>query len=84
VIIANPFSLSSIPLHVLCVIKPVAGFIPSPNKSVRYGWWSLPPRIVIEFLRILGFPYSCVTYHTQRYKGKRQLVYTVVGRRGTK
>jgi hypothetical protein len=85
VIIANPFSLGSIPLHILSFIKPVAAFIPSSrNKSVRYGWWSLSPKTVIEFLRLLGFPNTNVIYHTQRYMGKRQFVYTVVGKRDKK
>jgi hypothetical protein len=83
VVIANPISLFGIPMALLSVVKPVAIFLPNARKGTpRDGWWSLPPRTTVEFLRILGFPDTKVTYHFQcSYFGKRSLVYTVVGRR---
>lgn len=44
-------------------------------------WWSLPPKLVVEFLGVLGFEKSVVTYHTQLLKGRRMPMYTVVGTR---
>lgn len=45
------------------------------------GWWILPPAIVQEYLRILGFGDSTVSYHDQIFRGEKRLVYTVVARR---
>ncbi len=44
-------------------------------------WWNLPPRLIVEFLGVLGFEKSVVTFHTQRLKGRRMPMYTVVGTR---
>lgn len=44
-------------------------------------WWNLPPRLVVEFLGVLGFEKTVVTYHTQLLQGRRMPMYTVVGTR---
>lgn len=44
-------------------------------------WWNLPPALVVEFLGVLGFEKTVVTYHMQRLKGRRMPMYTVVGTR---
>lgn len=44
-------------------------------------WWNLPPQTVVEFLGVLGFEKSVVSYHTQRLKGRRMPMYTVVATR---
>lgn len=44
-------------------------------------WWNLPPRTVVEFLGVLGFEKSVVTYHHQLFKGRRMPMYTVVATR---
>lgn len=44
-------------------------------------WWNLPPALVVEFLGVLGFEKTVVTYHSQRLKGRRMPMYTVVGTR---
>ena len=44
-------------------------------------WWNLPPALVVEFLGVLGFEKTVVTYHTQLLKGRRMPMYTVVGTR---
>jgi len=44
-------------------------------------WWNLPPALVVEFLGVLGFEKTVVTYHTQRLTGRRMPMYTVVGTR---
>ena len=44
-------------------------------------WWNLPPAIVVEFLGVLGFERTVVTYHSQRLLGRRMPMYTVVATR---
>ncbi len=44
-------------------------------------WWNLPPALVVEFLGVLGFEKTVVTYHSQLLKGRRMPMYTVVGTR---
>jgi len=44
-------------------------------------WWDLPPKLIIEFLGVLGFERTVVTTHTQYLLGRRMPMYTVVGTR---
>lgn len=44
-------------------------------------WWNLPPSVVVEFLGVLGFEKTVVTYHSQRLKGRKMPLYTVVATR---
>jgi SAM-dependent methyltransferase len=44
-------------------------------------WWAIPPKLVVEVLGVLGFESSVVTYHTQRLKGRRMPMYSVVATR---
>ncbi|MGY2052578.1 class I SAM-dependent methyltransferase [Methylobacterium sp. JK268] len=44
-------------------------------------WWILGPETVREYLRMLGFGESVVTFHRQRLNGRPHLCYTVVARR---
>jgi Methyltransferase domain len=83
VIVADPLPiLYGLPLGLLSAIKPIALFLPDARKGTPSGtWWVLPPRTIVEFLRVLGFPHTRVTYHVQRYHGKHRFMYTVVGRR---
>jgi hypothetical protein len=82
-IVADGFTtLRAIPMALLGFLKPTAVFLPNARKaSPRDTWWALPPRTIVEFLRILGFPHTHVTYHVQRYNRKRAFMYTVVGNR---
>jgi len=45
------------------------------------AWWNLGPNIVVRMLGVLGFPNTKVTYHSQKYKGAENQLYTVVARR---
>ena len=64
------------------VIPPLT-FHPNPDrKSPWETWWYLSPRLVSRFLRVLGFPSTQVSFHTQRYVDRDIWLYTVVGRRG--
>ncbi|GJD50660.1 hypothetical protein OPKNFCMD_3403 [Methylobacterium crusticola] len=56
--------------------------LPRAASRARFeAWWVFAPATIQEFLRILGFGESAVTYHHQLVLGRRQLCYTVVGRR---
>jgi hypothetical protein len=46
-------------------------------------WWSLPPKLIVAFLGVLGFEETTVTYHKQLSSLGRTNMYTVVGRRTT-
>lgn len=48
-----------------------------PNDT----WWRLSPHIVEQFLGVLGFERTEVTYHTQKYSGGEGKLFTVVGHR---
>jgi SAM-dependent methyltransferase len=50
-----------------------------PNTAVT--WWCLPPRVICQFLGVLGFESTAVTEHLQTFCGKRARMYTVVGTR---
>ena len=44
-------------------------------------WWDLPPQLIVQFLGVLGFERTVVTYHRQSLLGRRMPMYTVVGTR---
>jgi SAM-dependent methyltransferase len=57
-------------------------FLPDHRRSGNSDtWWSLPPRLIREYLAILGFENSTVTWHRQTYRGRKRLLYTVTSRR---
>lgn len=57
-------------------------FLPDAGTKKHFdAWWLLSPGLVQEFLHILGFPQTEVTYHRQKFGGKELKLYTVVGRR---
>ena len=60
---------------------PAAFFVPRFERADWFTWWRLPPRLTCEFLRVLGFEDTTVTWHRQRLSGKPRLLYTVIGRR---
>lgn len=45
------------------------------------GWWRLSPELIVDFVGVLGFEDTAVSYHTQLYKGRPRKMFTVVGRR---
>jgi hypothetical protein len=58
------------------------GFAPDWRKCVpRETWWRLSPGIVNEFLGILGFEKTEVTYHSQKHSLGMRRMFTVVGHR---
>src|SRR5262249_21129824 len=63
---------------------PVMSFCPNfrvahPDYSVT--WWILSPQIIVEFLGVLGFEKTRISYHTQKFQTRDVGLYTVVGNR---
>jgi SAM-dependent methyltransferase len=56
--------------------------LPRTDQRIRFdAWWTIAPTTMQEFLAILGFGESAVTYHRQSLLGQKRLCYTVVARR---
>lgn len=82
VVTANMSLRLSVPQWLAGRVKPGMAFLPNyktgkPDES----FWYLAPDIVKSMIGVLGFERTKTTYHVQRYRGKRRLVYTVVGHR---
>jgi len=58
-------------------------FLPNASKcSPTETWWRLSPELVSEFLQILGFVHTRISFHRQLCGGGREIqLYTVVGHR---
>lgn len=58
-------------------------FLPNAyNCSPTETWWKLSPELVSEFLQILGFVHTKISFHRQLYRGKEEVqLYIVVGYR---
>ena len=55
-------------------------FMPRADRPewVTDGWFRLPPLLVEEYLRILGFPNTTITWGDYRYKDRTVTIYTIV------
>lgn len=61
---------------------PMMAFVPDYRRGEpKDGWWHLAPPIVCEFLGVLGFENTQVSYHTQPHRGQPTPMFTVVGHR---
>ena len=61
-------------------------FLPRANNPSGDGsWWAVTPMLVMEMLKVLGFPNTITTFHKQRHEnaGREVFMFTVVGRRTT-
>lgn len=65
---------------------PCMVFLPQHTQlETMNSWWFLSPTLIQEFLAVLGFEQSTVTYHHQDYAGGYRLpLFTVVGHRTAK
>jgi hypothetical protein len=70
------------PLRVGEIGEPALGFLPDFNTvEPKDTWWNIPPAWVIQAVGVLGFENARVTYHTKKYDGKENQLYTVVANR---
>ena len=82
VVTANPSVRYSLPQLAFGRLKPAMAFLPDFRKrGPTESWWHLTPDVVKQFIGVLGFEKAEVKYHFQKYRGKRRLLYTVVGTR---
>lgn len=58
-------------------------FMPRGSKpqGITDGWFRLPPLLVQEYLAILGFKNSTITWKTYRYGNSVRPIYTIIARR---
>ena len=57
-------------------------FLPdSSTCQHRDTWWLLSPELIAEFIKILGFEHSQLTYDTYLNQGNETKLFTLVGRR---
>lgn len=73
-----------VPLHIYAkVAQSSMIFLPQYRELVPFAtWWDFNPEIIKQFLGVLGFEDTTVTYHRQLWRGQAQVrMFTVVGRR---
>lgn len=59
---------------------PTMVFLPGYTSN-HTTWWFLTPLAIQQFLDVLGFEKTEVSYHTQTFQGKPTPMFTVVGHR---
>jgi hypothetical protein len=60
---------------------PCLVFLPPSQPDNTDTWWFFTPSLLQQFLDVLGFEDSRVTYHRQLYRGRPHAMYTIVGHR---
>lgn len=61
--------------------EPTMTFYPTANNRDLDIWYFLSPKIIINFLSILGFEKHKINYHQQICKGKYIDMFTIVAER---
>lgn len=58
-------------------------FMPQADRPewITDGWFRLPPLLVEEYLKILGFRHTTLTWGSYRYRDRMVPIYTIIGRR---
>jgi hypothetical protein len=60
---------------------PCMVFLPPSQRDNTDTWWFFTPSVLQQFLDVLGFEDSRVTYHRQLYRGRPHPMYTIVAHR---
>jgi hypothetical protein len=83
VIISEPLWGFQLPAQIFSLILgPYLTFVPDFRKrEPNDTWWFLSLSLLRQYIGILGFEKTRVTYYYQRFKGKPLLHYTLVGTR---
>jgi len=64
------------------LVRPSMAFRPDLRTGQpRETWWTLTPDVIKAFIGVLGFEDSEVRYHVQTAGGRRERLFTVIGRR---
>jgi hypothetical protein len=57
-------------------------FVPRHRRPKKWDvWWRLPPKLIVEYLAILGFKNATISWHRQLYRDQSRWLYTVVARK---
>jgi hypothetical protein len=68
--------------QIVSTTEPYMRFLPDAKTlEPKDTWWDLPPELIVRMLGVLGFQDVNVTHHLQKYEGRENMLYTVVGRR---
>jgi SAM-dependent methyltransferase len=61
---------------------PATRFIPDTSDPQLHTWWHYSPDLIVQFLRVLGFPHATVSRHSQKYEVTGEMIeqFTVVAR----
>jgi hypothetical protein len=82
IVTENPSLRYSLPQMAASLLKPNMAFLPNYERvKPRESWWHFTPAAIKQMLGILGFEDTTVKYHVQRFEGRRNPQFTVVGRR---
>jgi hypothetical protein len=82
IVTENPSLRYSLPQMAASLLKPNVAFLPNFERvRPRESWWHFTPAVIRQMLGVLGFEDTKVNYHVQRFSGRRNPQFTVVGRR---
>lgn len=58
-------------------------FMPRADRPswITDGWFRMPPLLIQEYLQILGFSNTTISWGSYRYKNRTVPIYTIIGRR---
>ena len=63
-------------------MRPAMVFAPDFRRhEPKDAWWHLSPAVLAEYLGMLGFEETRVTWHEQQYLGESTQLFSVVGKR---
>jgi hypothetical protein len=82
-VVTERIIVKRLPLYLLSSAGlPCSGFEPRARANGPIEtWWTLPPRLLKEYLAILGFGAQRTTFHFQTCGGQKRLMFTIVASR---
>jgi SAM-dependent methyltransferase len=84
IIVVEPIGIKRFILYLLSFGLAGMNFLPSAKKTEhKVSWWAFTPKIIEEFIGVLGFVNIKTKFHFQKYRFSRLpvLCFTVVGNR---
>jgi hypothetical protein len=85
--VASGLGLKTLAFKIIDIAEALTGirmvrFLPDAKKlGPVHTWWALTPRLISEFLQILGFANTTISYHRQLFENREIQLFTVVGHR---
>ncbi|MEE3719514.1 hypothetical protein V2H45_22475 [Tumidithrix elongata RA019] len=84
IVVVEPMGIKRFLLYILSFGQAVMTFLPSAKKSEhKVSWWAFTPKIIQEFVCVLGFENVKTKFHFQKYRYSNfpVLYFTVIGHR---